>query len=246
MRRFAAVALLLASVALIIAVSIAAVAYALPRRSFSLQGIKRITVVGNNILAASEVLKIAGFPEQPTAQPLNPSAMSDALRQNRFVKRASIMRKGDTVVVRLSEVKPYFRLVIGGERFWLCRDGEVIAMDAQADQGKLFAELRKRVTVRLASHDLLDDAGLLAHAVYVALRLEGLLPMQFSEASVSGDGDYHLQMRNGLQIKLGAKEGVEANLAVLDKAIRAARSMNKPVKMIDFRDSTHVVVTTTG
>ncbi len=248
MKKYAAVGLFILIMVLAIVVSAAAVAYALPKRTFTLVGVSRITVVGNNIRSAREVLKLAGFPDQPTAQRLSPRLMNAALRNDRFVRRSSITRKGDAVLVMVSEARPYFRMVFGGQRYWLCRDGEAIVMDVLGDKGRLFDELRKRVTVRLAAPQMLEDPQMLAQGVYVAMRIEEMLPMQFAEMRVGLDGKYQLLMRNGLAIQLGGPEteGLEANLAVLDKAIRAARGMGKPIKEIDFRDSTHVVVTVVG
>jgi cell division septal protein FtsQ len=242
MRRKLAMALLLTAVIGAIVVAAGAVAFALPRKSFTLSGVERITVTGNNILSARTVLKTAGFPDPITAQRLKPSTMCTALRKNRFVRGASIMRKGDAVFISIAERQPYFRMVVGSKRYWLGRDGDAIPMDPALDRSPLFGELRRRVTVRLAAPQMLEDPQMLAQAVYVAMRLEEILPLQFAEMRVSTNGKYELVMRNGLRILLGGSEGVDDNLAVLDKTIRAARNLKKPVRQIDFRDSTHVVV----
>lgn len=242
MKKYAAVGFLLIAVISAVVVGAAAIAYALPRKSFTLEGVRRITVVGNNIRSAREVLKLAGFPEQPTAQRLNPKLMSAALRKDRFVLGSSITREGDAVLVRVSEVRPYFRMVIGAQRYWLCRDGEAVLMDPQRDKGKLFDELRKRVTVRLAAKQMLEDPQQLAQAVFVAMRLEEALPLQFAEMRVDLDGKVQVVMRNGFIIQLGGPnpEELEGNLSVLGEAIRGARSMKEPIKKIVYEDSTHV------
>lgn len=242
MKKFAAVGFLLIAVVSAIVIGAAAVAYALPRRSFTLEGVRRITVVGNHIHSAREVLKLAGFPDQPTAQRLNPKLMSGALRKDRFVLGSSITRKGDAVLVRVSEVRPYFRMVIGTQRYWLCRDGEAVLMDPQRDKGKLFDELRKRVTVRLAAKQMLEDPQQLAQAVYIAMRLEETLPLQFAELRIGLDGKVQIVMQNGFVIMLGEPEPeeLEGKLKVLGQAIRGARSMKEPIKKIVFLDSTHV------
>ena len=242
MKKYAAVGFLLIAVISAIVVGAAAIAYALPRKSFTLEGVRRITVVGNNIRSAREVLKLAGFPDQPTAQRLSPKLMSDALRKDRFVLGSSITREGDAVLVRVSEVRPYFRMVIGAQRYWLCRDGEAILMDPQRDKGMLFDELRKRVTVRLAAKQMLEDPQQLAQAVYIAMRLEETLPLQFAELRLGLDGKADIVMRNGFVIQLGEPDPkeLEGKLAVLGKAIRCARSMKEPIKKIIFEDSTHV------
>jgi cell division septal protein FtsQ len=242
MKKRLAMAFLLVAVIGAVIVAAAAVAFALPRKSFTLEGVQRVTVTGNNILSAREVLKTAGFPDPVTAQKLKPSAMCAALRKNRFVRGAWVERKGSTVLVRIAEARPYFRMVAGDKRYWLGRDGDAIVMDPARDRGPLFDELRRRVTVRMAGPQMLEDAQMLAQAVYAAMRLEEILPMQFAEMRVSTKGDYQLVMRNGMLILLGGPEGLDDNLAVLDKTIRAARNLNRPVSQIDFRDSTHVVV----
>jgi cell division septal protein FtsQ len=234
------------------ALTVLTVLHVMRLRSFSLEGVERVTVVGNHLLSAREVLTLAGFPENPRSQTLRPSAMRAALMEHRFVSNATVNRQGKTVVFRTSELRPYFRMVAGDNKYWLCRDGEIVPMDVQNDFGMPFDELRKQVSLRLAGMQLVeDDPAMLALIVYAAIRLEDVLPRQVKEMRVDLRRRCQLILHDGITVKLGALEYERAKdladkLSVLEKTVRAARNSDRPVREIEFRDPTHAVLVTGG
>ncbi len=244
--------LLVIAIAAFAALTVLAVLHVTRLQSFSLKGVQRVTVVGNHLLSAREALMLAGFPENPGDQKLRPAAMSVALREHRFVSDASVRRQGKTVVFRTTELRPYFRLVVGNNKYWLCRDGEIIPMDVQKDFGLPFDELRRQVSIRLAGMQLIeDDPAMLALISYAAIRLEDILPRQVEEMRVDLRRKCQLILRGGMTVDLGIIEFDNAadlrdKLSVLDKTVRAARNMDKPVREIVFRDATHAVLITQG
>jgi cell division septal protein FtsQ len=178
--------------------------------------------------------------------------MRAALMEHRFVSNATVNRQGKTVVFRTSELRPYFRMVAGDNKYWLCRDGEIVPMDVQNDFGMPFDELRKQVSLRLAGMQLVeDDPAMLALIVYAAIRLEDVLPRQVKEMRVDLRRRCQLILHDGITVKLGALEYERAKdladkLSVLEKTVRAARNSDRPVREIEFRDATHAVLVTGG
>lgn len=176
--------------------------------------------------------------------------MRAALIKHRFVSNASVRRQGKTVVFRTTELRPYFRMVVGGNKYWLCRDGEIVPMDVQNDFGMPFDELRKLVSIRLAGMQLVkDDPAMLALIAYTAIRLEDVLPRQVEEMRVDLRRSCQLILRDGMTVKLGTLEYDRAKdladkLSVLGKTVRAARNSDRPVREIEFRDATHAVLIT--
>ena len=234
------------------ALTVLAVMHVMRLQSFSLRGVRRVTVVGNHLLSAREVLTLAGFPENPRDQKLRPAAIRAALREHRFVENASVRRQGSTVVFRTTELRPYFRLVVGKNKYWLCRDGEIVPMDVEMDFGLPFDELRRQLSIRLAGMQLIeDDPAMLALIVYAAIRLEDVLPRQVEEMRVDLKRKCQLILHGGMTVDIGVIEYDNASdlndkLSVLDKTVRAAKNMDKPVREIVFRDSTHAVLITEG
>ncbi len=242
MRKYFPLAILVVVAVAFVTVTVAAVLYALPRRAFALTGVRRITVVGNHLLNAQEVLDLAGFPSQPQRQKLQPVKLSSRLCEHRFVRGAWVRRSGDTVICRISELQPYFRLVVGNDKYWLCRDGEYIPMDVNHDFGPLFDELRRHVSVRLAGMQLAEDPQTVALIINTAMRLEAALPRRFAEMRVDLRQRFQLVTKQGLVVELGEPSDLAEKVAVLAEALRAAGNLGVPVREIEYLDSTHVVL----
>jgi len=242
MKKYAASLILLTAFAGFATVSVLAIVYALPRRAFTLGGVQRVAVVGNHLLSAREVLACAGFPTQPYQQRLLPSKLEANLRAHRLIAGARVRRSGRTVVFFIRELQPYFRLLVGADKYWLCRDGSVLPMDTERDFGPVFDELRRQVSVRLAGAQLVEDPEALALAVKTAMQVESIAPHRFAEMRVDLNQRYQLAARSGLIVDLGESSDLADKVDVLGEALRAAGSASAPVRRIEYLDSTHVVL----
>ena len=244
-RKLIGSAVLVMILAMFGAVTVLAVKYALPARSFTLKGVRRITVVGNYLVPPSELLSLAGLDRPQAAMEIKPAAVKQKLAGHRLLRGVRLYRKGPAVVLHVTEVRPYFRTLIQDRKYWLCRDGELIPMDTKADFGHPYDALRQCVSLRLAGTQLLEDPAMVSLIIYTAMRLEEILPHAFAEMRVDLRGNIQLVTRSGLVAKLGDTERLDDKLAVLPEVIRKAR--NTPnAAFLEYREPDRVVIKLAG
>lgn len=212
-----------------------ALAFSLPARSFGLSRIHRVSVSGNCFLTAHDVLALAELPLNPPQGRVNPRALARKLQAHRLVSRARVYRRGDTLVLRLSEHRPYFRLVAPSGKYWLCQDGSVLTMDIEKDHGGIFDELRRGVSLRLASISQAKDPRMVSQLLYTAMRLEQEAPYHFSELRLNLRQEYELVTKQGLSLRLGGDEMLAAKLDVIPQLVRYAGSRQRPLRYIEFK-----------
>lgn len=223
------------------AVGYLAVKYALPERAFTLKGVRRITVVGNYLVTSGELLSLAGLSNPRAGVKLRPPIIEKELTAHRLIRSAQLARHGNSVVLRVTEVRPYFRTIIGGKKYWLCRDGELVSMDAKADFGHPYDALRQCVSLRLAGLQLLEDPAMVSLMLYTAMRLEDMLPHSFAELRVDLRGNIQLVTHSGLVAKLGDTEALDEKLADLPHVVRKARNTPDAV-LAEYLDERHWVL----
>ncbi|OPX22137.1 MAG: hypothetical protein B1H03_05130 [Planctomycetales bacterium 4484_113] len=210
-------------------------ALSLPHRSFALSRIRRVSISGNTFLSAPAVLELAGLALEPPRGRVIPHEIARKLQAHRLVHRAQVYRHGDSLIVRLNEHRPYFRLVAPSGKYWLCDDGTVLTMDIEKDHGGIFDELRRGVSLRLASISQAKDPRIVSQLLYAAMRLEQLAPHHFSELRLNTRGDYELVTKHGLSIRLGSDEMLVAKLDVIPQLMRYAGSRKRPLRYVEFK-----------
>jgi cell division septal protein FtsQ len=240
-RKLIGAAIMVLAIAMFVVVGYFAVKYALPERTFTLKGVRRITVVGNYLVPSSELLSLAGLDSPSASEKLRPAVVEKELAAHRLIRSAKLARRGNTVVLWVAEVRPYFRTIMGGKKYWLCRDGELIPMDAEADFGHPYDALRQCVSLRLAGMQLLEDPAMVSLILYTAMRLEDMLPHSFAEMRVDLRGNIQLVTRSGLVAKIGDTEALNEKLADLPHVVRMARNTPNAV-LAEYLDENHWVL----
>lgn|GEM_PF-2276875 len=210
-------------------------AFSLPRRSFTLSRIQRVSVSGNCFLSAHDVLRLSELQLDPPAGTVSPREVARKLREHRLIDYARVYRRGSTMVLRIAEHHPYFRLEAPSGKYWLCDDGTVLPMDIEKDQGGIFDELRRGVSLRLAAMSLAEDPRTVSRLLYAAMRLEQDAPHHFGELRLDLRGDYELVTKQGLSIRMRNDEMLPAKLDVIPQLVRYAGSRQRPLRYIEFK-----------
>jgi cell division septal protein FtsQ len=138
-----------------------------------------------------------------------------------------------TAVLTVQERQPVLRAIVSGAKFWLCSDGSLAPMDAQADHGGAYDRIRQLPSIELPAT---TGGGAPAGAgtmLTAAACCEQGMPGVIDRIALSPDGKLDIYDRQGFRIYLGEASEVEAKIAALPKALRICTADRERLKYLD-------------
>ena len=214
-------------------VTLLVILFSLPRTSFSVSGIRRISVTGNYFLSGNEILRIVAFTPASSYR-VDLREWAGKLKGHRMIAGVRVFVKGDSLIIRLEEHRPNYRVVIGDQKFWLTEKGKLIEMKPQ-DEGKIFEAIRRQVSIRAGRIDQFDDPAFTSLAIFCSNSVDEFLPGQGAELRFDLLGNVELITTQGIRFKLG-KLGVETpkKIEVIPQIIRVVKNRGRAVELVDF------------
>lgn len=203
--------------------------------------LQSITVEGNTVVPAAEILERIGLHPGDSAFRVNASRIRSRLRSDPRLEDASVALEFPArLTVAVRERSPVAALALGDGYLLLAADGVAIAR-ARAPGPYLLLRVDGpgppwvQAGTAVPSADARLGAG-----------VAGSLPEPLREAvaalRVDRGGEVVLQTRDGVAVRLGGADGIDARLAMVPQVLAAVRARGLRVAYVDLRVPGSVIV----
>jgi len=207
--------------------------YSLPRRSLPASAIRRICISGNYFLSGNEILRIVGFTPASSYR-VDLREWAGRLRRHRMIAAVRVITRGDSLIVRVEEHRPSFRVLVGDQKFWLTANGKLIEMKPE-DRGEIFESIRRRVSIRVGRVDQFQDPAFTSLTILCCRSVEEFLPGQGAELRLDLLGNAELTTTQGIRFKLGKLDAeICKKIEVIPQIIRVIKNRDRSVELVDF------------
>jgi cell division septal protein FtsQ len=142
---------------------------------------------------------------------------------------------GRTLLVDVTERLPLLAVSAGGQRYWLCDDGQLVALDTSGPAPAAMRGIATRPRLHLPEDPgagPLKDAELL---LSIAAGCESALPEKIASIELSRQGEVTLYDKGGLEIRLGGGD-FTTKIAALPKALRICEANRASLRYLDATD----------
>jgi cell division septal protein FtsQ len=141
-----------------------------------------------------------------------------------------------TLLVTVTERLPLLATVAGGQRYWLCDDGQLVKADVGGFKADALSSLATRPTLHLP-----DDpgAGPLKNAellLSIAANCATALPEKIASIELNRQGEVTLYDKGGLELRLGSSGDYQTKIAALPKALRICEANRASLRYLDATD----------
>ncbi len=205
---------------------------------FSLQS---VSVTGNTAVPASDILQRIGLVPGDNAFRVNVGRIRESLRRDPRIEDASVaMVFPHRVIISVHERSPVAALAIPGGYVLLGADGVVITR-AQTPTPYLPLHVERLGLMPLGAGTVIPSAGARLGAAAASI-LPAPLRAEAAGIRVDADNEVVITTRDGVDVRVGGRDGVAARLALAPDVLAAVRSRGLRVQYVDLRFPGSVIV----
>ncbi len=210
--------------------------------------VRQVTVEGNTFISAEEILRTAGISLGDSMLTLDTAAAAERINAHQYLQLNSIWRSfPDRLFINVTELSPVATTNWMGSLLMLGSGGIVMEITGQIDI-ELNVPVITGASIKSARVGEAVEYSVAGQGDAIAALLDALDWQDFtgeiSEINVASLDDLYLVTRDGLIIRLGEKESLDAKIALVRAALaplRAAYTVRGAVldvstgQMADFR-----------
>lgn len=205
---------------------------------FSLQS---VSVTGNTAVPASDILQRIGLVSGDNVFRVNAGRIRESLRRDPRIEDASVaMVFPHRVIISVHERSPVAALAIPGGYVLLGADGVVITR-AQNPAPYLPLHVARLGLPALGAGTIIPSAGARLGAAAASI-LPAPLRAEAAEIRVDAGDEVVITTRDGVDVRVGGRDGVAERLALVPDVLAAVRARGLRVQYVDLRFPGSVIV----
>ena len=205
---------------------------------FSLQS---VSVTGNAVVPAADILRRIGLGPGDSAFRVNAGRIRESLLRDPRIDDASVaMAFPDRVVISVHERAPVAALAVPGGYVLLGADGVVIARSPTA--GPYLALVVQRLVLPPVGAGTIVPSARARLGAAAASLLPASLRAEAAEIRVDGAREIVIVTRDGVDVRVGGRDGVAQRLALAPDVLAAVHARGLRVQYVDLRFPGSVIV----